>query len=74
MTTIINTPGSSNDSSGGMGVMFIFALILLGVVGYLFMVYALPALRDGESAPSTTNVEINLPPKAEVTPEGASQE
>lgn len=59
MATIINNPQPSNDSSGPMGM--IIGIIVLLVVGYLFFIYGLPAVRQ-MSAP-----QINIPDKIDVT-------
>jgi len=60
MTTIVNTPAPSNDSSSGMGM--IIGLIVLIVVAYLFIVFGLPAIRGMQvGAP-----QINIPSKIDV--------
>lgn len=59
MTTIVNTPPSSNDSGGNMGM--IIGLIVLVVFGYLFFVYGLPAVRQ-----MTSGTQINVPSEIDV--------
>jgi len=61
MTTVINNPGASNESGSMMGV--IVGVVLLLVVGGLFFVYALPAMRDGggEGLKGTVDVNVNVP-------------
>lgn len=62
MTTIINTPQPASDQSSGMGM--IIGLVVLIVFGFLFFVYALPALRNMElgtpqiNVPSTIDVNV----------------
>ncbi len=55
MTTIINTPAPSNDSGGAVGM--IVGLVVLVVLGYLFFVFGLPAIRQMQS----NGVQINVP-------------
>lgn len=60
MTTVINTPQPANDSNGSMGM--IIGLVVTILVGFLFFVYGLPAIRQ-------TRVEtpqINIPDKIDV--------
>lgn len=60
MTTIGNNPPPAKESVGGMGLLI--GLIVLLVVGYLFVVYGLPALRNVQvGAP-----QINVPSKIDV--------
>lgn len=60
MTTIINTPQPSNDSSSGMGM--VIGLVVLVVIGFLFFVYGLPALRQMRLG----NPQINVPSSIDV--------
>lgn len=61
-TTIINNPPTS-DSGGGMGM--IVGLVILLVIGYLFWIYGLPAIRNMQvgtpqiNIPSEIDVNIN---------------
>ncbi len=59
MATVINNPTPSNNSGGGTGM--IVGLIVLVVLGYLFFVYGLPALRQTQSG-----TQINVPSKIDV--------
>lgn len=61
MATIVNTPGSTTDSSGGMG--FVLGVLLLLLVAFLFFVYGLPAIQQSMSGPSVQvpgQVDVNL--------------
>ncbi len=60
MATVINNPGTSQDSGGGMG-FFLGTLILL-LIFVLFIVYGLPMIRQSFfSAP-----QINVPGKIDI--------
>lgn len=59
MTTVINPAPANQDS--GMG--FMVGMILLIVVVALFILYGLPALRQGISG---TAPQINVPSKIDV--------
>jgi len=60
MTTIVNTPPSSNNSGGPTGM--IIGLVVLIVLGYFGFVYGLPALQNMQlGAP-----QINIPEKIDV--------
>lgn len=58
MTTVVNNPAPSNDSGNGMGM--IVGLIVLLVLGYLFIMYGIPAFRQVGSP------QINVPSKIDV--------
>ena len=60
MTTIINTPQPANDQSSGMGVIVGFVVLI--VLGLLFFVYGLPAIRQM----SVGTPQINVPDKIDV--------
>lgn len=60
MTTVVNNPPASNDSNGGVGM--IFGLIVLVVVVYLFFVYGLPAIQNVKLG----TPQINIPAKIDV--------
>ena len=69
MATIVNTPPAQDNSSSSMG--FIFAILLLLLVGFLFFTYGLPALRNATSAPQInipSEVDINVNEGGENTP------
>jgi len=63
MTTIVNTPPSSDNSGGPMG--WIIALVILIVLGYLGYVYGLPAIQNIQlgtpqiNVPSQIDVNVN---------------
>lgn len=61
MTTVINNPGDG-DSSSAMGV--IVGIIVVIILGALFFMYALPAIRGG-AAPQddsgSLNINVDLP-------------
>lgn len=59
MATIVNNPDSSDEGRNGLG--FLAGLVLLLVVGFLFLTYAVPAMRNnapGNSVPE--QVDINM--------------
>ena len=58
MTTIVNNPPSSDNSGGPMGL--IIGLIVLIVVGYLVIVYGIPAIRQMGTP------QVNIPSKIDV--------
>lgn len=58
MTTVVNNPPVSNDSSGGVGM--IIGVIVLIVVAYIFFIYGLPAIKQIGSP------QINIPNKVDV--------
>lgn len=64
MTTIVNTPPTSNDN-GGMGVVVGLLALVVGV--YLFFVYALPAIRQMQiGTPQITipaKIDVNVQPQ-----------
>ena len=63
MTTIINTPQPTNNSSGPIAI--VVALLLVLVLVYLGFVYGLPALRQVKSGgtqinvPDTIDINVN---------------
>ncbi len=60
MTTIVNNPPSSDNSSGPIGL--IIGLIVLIVLGYLFFVYGLPAIQNMHWG----QTQVNIPSKIDV--------
>ena len=60
MTTIVNSPPSSDNSGGPMG--WIIGLVLLLVLLYLGYVYGLPAIRNIQ----TGTPQINIPSQINV--------
>ncbi len=66
MATIINTPPAA-PSDGGSGAMgMIVGLVLVLVVGLLFFVYGLPAMRGTQNANNDNSPTINVPDKIQV--------
>lgn len=60
MTTIVNNPPS--DNSGGP-ITLIVVLVVLAILGYLGIVYGLPALRGVQLGGSP---QINVPSQIDV--------
>lgn len=62
MTTIVNnpTPAPANETGGGMGM--IIGLVVVLVLGYLFIMYGVPALRQMQFG----SPQINIPSKIDV--------
>lgn len=58
MVTVVNNPQPSDSSGNVMGM--IFGLIIVLVLGYLFIFYALPALRQ------LGTPQINVPSQIDV--------
>ena len=60
MTTIVNNPAPKTESNGFPGVIVgVFAVL---VFAYLFMTFALPAIRNIQVPPT----QINIPEKINV--------
>ncbi len=57
MTTVINNPGGGADEGSGAGL--IIGVLLVIVLGFLFIRYGIPAIRDGNTR--TTNVNVQIP-------------
>lgn len=62
MTTIVNTPAPApaNDSGGSMGMIIGFIVVL--ILGFLFIMYGVPALRQMQLG----SPQINIPSKIDV--------
>ncbi len=60
MTTIVNNPPAPKESGGGMGM--IVGLVVLMVLGYLFFIYGIPALKQLQLG----SPQINIPSKIDV--------
>jgi len=56
MTTVINSPRSSDDS--GMGIIVTVLVVIVLVV--LFFVYALPAIRNSNPPADNNSLDINI--------------
>lgn len=60
MSTVINNPTSSSEDSSGVGV--IVGMVLVVILGTLFVLYALPLLRNQATPTPTTNeIKVILP-------------
>lgn len=70
MTTIINSPPAPQaaPSDGGSGFAgIIIGVVLVAIVGFLFFVYGLPALRGNQNTDTGNNgPTINVPDKIQV--------
>jgi hypothetical protein len=67
MATIINTPGNSDSSDSGLGI--ILGVILAIILVALFVIYGIPALRgNNASTPSSTNINVTTPNPSTPTP------
>jgi len=60
MTTIVNNPAPSDNSSGPIGLIVVLILVL--VVGYIGIVYGLPAVRQMQVG----TPQINVPSQIDV--------
>lgn len=60
MATIVNNPPPSDNSGGPMGMIVV--LVVLLVLGYLGVMYGLPALRQTQ----VVTPQINIPSKIDV--------
>ena len=60
MTTIVNNPPSQNESGGPMNA--IIGLVVFIIVGYLFVVYGIPAIRQMQLG----SPQINIPSKIDM--------
>jgi len=55
MTTIVNTPPSTEDSGTGI----IFGVLAIVIIGVLFFVYGFPSLQNTDTQKSD-NIDINV--------------
>ena len=60
MATIINNPPAQKESGGMVGM--IIGILALVVVGYLFITYGVPAVRQMQSG----STQINVPSEIDV--------
>lgn len=63
MTTIINTPGNTEDS----GIAIIIGVLVAIIVITLFFLYGLPAIRGTSPQSSNSTVDINIKPVSDST-------
>ncbi len=70
MTTIINSPPTqaaapSESGSGFAGI--VIGVVLIGIVGFLFFIYGLPAMSGNQNMNSGDNgPTINVPDKVQI--------
>jgi hypothetical protein len=69
MTTVVNTPASSQESGSGVG--FLMGIILLFVFLFLIWYYGLPMLRGATQ--TQTSPTINVPEQVDVNVNGGTQ-
>jgi len=76
MSTIINNPPATNvtpDDGSGTIISLILVVLTVIVLGYLFIMYGLPAIQNETAkTPNTTNVTVEIP--VPVVPTPAPQE
>ena len=66
MTTVINTPGNSDDSGSNLIAVLILIVVIVGA-GALFFMYGLPMIQNSQK-PSTTNINVTTPTIPATTP------
>lgn len=70
MTTIINSPPTQapTPAEGGSGLTSILiGVVIVAIIGFLFFVYGLPAMRNAGNANTGNNgPTINVPDKVQV--------
>lgn len=62
MTTVVNNPAPAPQTESGGNMGLIVGLVVLFVVGYLFFMFGLPALKQMQFG----NPQINIPSKIDV--------
>jgi len=71
MPTVINNPGTTEDSGSGLVLGVVLAIIILGGLA-LFFIYGLPMIQNNVNPnPTSTNINVTVPPSvtpAPVTP------
>lgn len=65
MTTVINTPPTSENSNSGLGIAV--GVLVIAILVILFFMYVLPKLSTDDTTPedSTINVNVELPASGE---------
>lgn len=58
MTTVINTPGTTDDSGSNMVMILILILVIVGAVS-IFFIYGLPMMQN-YSNPTNGTIDINI--------------
>jgi hypothetical protein len=67
MPTVINNPGTTEDSGSSLVLGIILAVVVLGGLA-LFFIYGLPMIQNNQN-PSTTNINVTTPaPTTPTTP------
>lgn len=73
MATVINNPPSGNAGNGGSGMGMVIGIVIVILIVVLLVLFGLPALRGGSSAPATDvpagnsgDINVNLPDKIDV--------
>lgn len=69
MATIINNPPTQAPaaSEGGSMTGMLIAIVVIAIIGFLFFVYGLPAMRGNQGANSTnSNPTITVPDTIDV--------
>jgi hypothetical protein len=59
MPTVINNPGSVEDSGSNLILAIVLMVVILGGI-VLFFMYGLPMIQNYQS-PSSTNINVTLP-------------
>ena len=69
MTTVINTPGNTEDSGSNLVAVLILVIVIIAAV-VLFFIYGLPMIQNKQNPGSTTNINVTTPtvPTTPVTP------
>ncbi len=70
MTTIINTPGTSNNDSSAIAM--VFGTIVVLALGVLFYLYVLPQVLDAKPTTNVTEIKVEVP-TVEVPPATPAQ-
>ncbi len=58
MTTIINTPPTNSDNSGGSYGGLIVGIVISAILVFIFVVYGLPAMRGNNKDSGITTVTV----------------
>jgi len=75
MTTVINTPGASNDNSSSGFSAIVITILILGTLFAVFYFYVLPLLRNNGQQNKTPSTNINVQiPTPQVAPSPAPQQ
>lgn len=67
MTTVINTPGNTEDSGSNLVAVLILVIVIIAAA-VLFFVYGLPMIQNNQNPDSTTNINVTNPPTPPITP------